>query len=194
MCGDGLAAWVSRSLPRRARDMYAPNFATIAFNISSEFHSSSQLRPRASAFATEAASPSGASGTGSAKAGAPGPNDRDILVGAQAVVHISASKNNTILALQDPHGNKKAGASAGTVGYKKARRSSHVAAADAAASLVQKARDLGIHTVAVKVRGIGAGREASLTALVESGLRLTKIVDATPVPHNGCRPPKKRRV
>ena len=125
----------------------------------------------------------------------PIPTRGEYLVrGAQAVVHVLASKNNTHLTLQDIHGAKKVGTSAGTAGYRKSRRSSPVGAADAAASLVQRARDLGIRRVAVKVKGVGGGRESALRALSGSGMRVVRGVDATPVPHNGCRPPKKRRI
>jgi small subunit ribosomal protein S11 len=108
--------------------------------------------------------------------------------------HIKASFNNTIVALTDPAGNVVAWASAGASGWKGSRKSTPYAAQVTAENAARKAIDQGMKTIEVYVRGPGAGREAAIRALEAAGLEITAITDVTPIPHNGCRPPKKRRV
>jgi small subunit ribosomal protein S11 len=109
-------------------------------------------------------------------------------------VHVCATFNNTIITVTDPAGNALAWASAGTVGFKGSRKSTPYAAQMAAAAAARDAVDSGMREAAVFVRGPGPGREAALRSLAQAGLRLTAITDVTPIPHNGCRPRKKRRV
>ena len=108
--------------------------------------------------------------------------------------HIKASFNNTIVSLTDPAGNVIAWASAGASGWKGSRKSTPYAAQVTAENAARKAVDQGLRTVEVFVRGPGAGREAAIRALEASGLEVTAITDVTPIPHNGCRAPKRRRV
>jgi small subunit ribosomal protein S11 len=108
--------------------------------------------------------------------------------------HIHATFNNTIITMTDMEGNTVAWASGGTVGYKGSRKSTPYAARLAAESAAKNAMDHGMREVEVLVKGPGPGREAAIRALQASGLRVRAIADVTPVPHNGCRPPKKRRV
>jgi small subunit ribosomal protein S11 len=108
--------------------------------------------------------------------------------------HIHATFNNTIVTMTDQEGNTVAWASGGTVGYKGSRKSTPYAARLAAESAARASMDHGMREVSVFVKGPGPGREAAIRALQGSGLRVRMIADVTPVPHNGCRPPKKRRV
>ncbi len=108
--------------------------------------------------------------------------------------HIHASFNNTIITMTDPQGNVVNWASAGSVGFKGAKKSSPFAARQAAQQAAKDARDNGMREVHVFVKGPGPGREAAIRALQAGGLRVLSITDVTPIPHNGCRPPKKRRV
>lgn len=110
------------------------------------------------------------------------------------VVHIQSTFNNTIITITDAGGNTLAWASAGTVGFKGSRKSTPFAAGQAAAEAARKAQDHGVRSVGVLVKGPGSGRESALRAIQASGLRVTSIKDVTPIPHNGCRPPKRRRV
>ena len=112
----------------------------------------------------------------------------------RGAAHIKASFNNTIVSLTDPQGNVIAWASAGASGWKGSRKSTPYAAQVAPENAARKALDLGLKTVEVFVRGPGAGREAAIRALEATGLEVTAITDVTPIPHNGCRPPKRRRV
>ncbi|OGP61692.1 MAG: 30S ribosomal protein S11 [Deltaproteobacteria bacterium RBG_13_61_14] len=112
----------------------------------------------------------------------------------QGVVHIQSTFNNTIVTVTDRAGNTLAWASAGTVGFKGSRKSTPFAAGQAAAEAARRAQDQGVRSVGVLVKGPGAGRESALRAIQASGLRVTSIKDVTPIPHNGCRPPKRRRV
>ena len=109
-------------------------------------------------------------------------------------VHIQASFNNTIITITDPAGSVVSWGSAGVAGFKGSRKSTPYAAQVAAENAARKALDLGLKTVEVFVRGPGAGREAAIRALEATGLEVTAITDVTPIPHNGCRPPKRRRV
>jgi small subunit ribosomal protein S11 len=108
--------------------------------------------------------------------------------------HIHATFNNTIVTMTDLQGNTVAWASGGTVGYKGSRKSTPYAARVAAENAAKASMDQGMREVEVYVKGPGPGREAAIRALQGSGLRVRVIADVTPVPHNGCRPPKKRRV
>ena len=108
--------------------------------------------------------------------------------------HIHATFNNTIITITDPGGNTLGWSSSGTVGFKGSRKSTPYAAQRAARQAASKAREVGMREVDVFVKGPGPGREAAIRSLLGEGLRVTSITDVTPVPHNGCRPPKKRRV
>jgi small subunit ribosomal protein S11 len=108
--------------------------------------------------------------------------------------HIQATFNNTIITLTDPHGNTVAWASAGTVGFKGSRKSTPYAAQLAAQQAARGAQDNGMREVDIFVKGPGPGREAAIRALQAAGIIVKSITDVTPIPHNGCRPPKKRRV
>jgi small subunit ribosomal protein S11 len=110
------------------------------------------------------------------------------------VAHIQATFNNTIVTITDPNGNTVCWSSAGKRGFKGSRKSTPFAAQLAAENAAREAQEHGMRTVSVLVKGPGAGREAALRALSTAGLRVTTIRDVTPVPHNGCRPPKRRRV
>jgi small subunit ribosomal protein S11 len=113
---------------------------------------------------------------------------------SEGIVHIKATFNNTIITFTDMNGNVFAWASAGTSGFKGSRKSTPFAAGQAAEKAASKALDLGLKSVEVRVKGPGPGRESSIRSLGVAGLEITKITDVTPIPHNGCRPPKKRRV
>jgi len=108
--------------------------------------------------------------------------------------HISASFNNTIVTLSDTAGNVISWASAGELGFKGSRKSTPYAAQSAATEAAKLAMDNGLQYVDVFVKGPGSGREAAIRALQTAGLQVTSIKDVTPIPHNGCRPPKRRRV
>ena len=110
------------------------------------------------------------------------------------VAHIQATFNNTIVTITDKMGNVITWASAGSVGFKGARKSTPFAAQMAAEGAARKAMDLGLRQVEVNVKGPGAGREAAIRSLQAVGLEVTAIKDVTAIPHNGCRPPKRRRV
>jgi len=113
---------------------------------------------------------------------------------AKGIAHVKATFNNTIITISDPTGNVLCQDSAGTVGFKGSRKSTPFAAQRAAEACAQKAIKMGMREVEVKVKGPGSGRESAITALQAAGLKVTAIEDATPIPHNGCRPPKRRRV
>lgn len=110
------------------------------------------------------------------------------------ICHITASFNNTIISFTDPQGNVVAWSSTGTVGFHGSRKSTPFAAKTATEDAVRKARDHGMRQVDVHVKGPGSGRESALRALAAEGLKITNIRDVTPVPHNGCKPPKMRRI
>ncbi len=110
------------------------------------------------------------------------------------VAHIRSSFNNTLVTITDPRGNVVAWASAGTSGFKGSRKGTPFAASVAAETAARKAMEHGVRQVEVYVRGPGAGREAAIRSLQSAGLEVNLIKDVTPVPHNGCRPPKRRRV
>jgi len=108
--------------------------------------------------------------------------------------HIQATFNNTIITITDPHGNAIAWASAGTAGFKGSRKSTPYAAQLAAQQAARSAQDNGMRELEIFVKGPGPGREAAIRSLQAAGLIIKAITDVTPIPHNGCRPPKRRRV
>lgn len=110
------------------------------------------------------------------------------------VAHVQATFNNTIVSVADPEGNVVCWSSAGKIGFKGSRKGTPFAAQVAAQTAGQVARDLGVRTVDVVVKGPGAGRESAIRALQASGIDVKSIRDVTPIPHNGCRPRKRRRV
>jgi small subunit ribosomal protein S11 len=110
------------------------------------------------------------------------------------IAHIQASFNNTIITITDKQGNVMAWSAPGIVGYSGSKKSTPFAAQIAAADAARKAKEIGIKEVEVCVKGPGFGRESAIRALQASGLTVTSIKDVTPIPHNGCRPKKKRRV
>jgi len=116
---------------------------------------------------------------------------RSVSVG---VAHVQATFNNTIVTITDIAGNTLCWASSGSKGFKGSRKSTPFAAQLAAEDAARKAQEFGVRTVTVLVSGPGNGRESALRALQAAGLRVTLIRDITPIPHNGCRPPKRRRV
>ncbi len=113
---------------------------------------------------------------------------------SEGVVHIHSTFNNTIVTITDTVGSVIAWASAGSVGFKGSRKGTPFAAQLAAENAARKAMDVGVRTVQVFVKGPGAGRESALRSLQSVGFSITVIKDVTPIPHNGCRPPKRRRV
>lgn len=112
----------------------------------------------------------------------------------EGVAHIHATFNNTIVAITDPQGAVVAWSSAGSVGFKGSRKGTPFAAQMAAEAAARKVADFGMRTVIVFVKGPGGGRESAIRALQAAGLNVSSIRDVTPIPHNGCRPPKRRRV
>jgi small subunit ribosomal protein S11 len=113
---------------------------------------------------------------------------------AKAVVHIKSTFNNTQITITDVDGSTICWDSAGTVGFKGSRKSTPFAAQRAAEKCANTAKRFGVREVEVKVKGPGSGRESAISALQAAGLRISSIEDVTPIPHNGCRPPKRRRV
>lgn len=118
--------------------------------------------------------------------------EKKIIV--NGIVHIQSTFNNTIVTITDMNGNVIACSSPGQIGFKGSRKSTPFAAQLAAQSALKKAMALGLKTAEVRVKGPGVGREAALRALQMDGFSVTMIRDVTPIPHNGCRPPKRRRV
>nr|WP_298681932.1 30S ribosomal protein S11 [uncultured Dongia sp.] len=110
------------------------------------------------------------------------------------IAHVNASFNNTMITITDDQGNTVAWASSGASGFKGSRKSTPYAAQVAADSASKKAMEHGVKTLEVEVKGPGSGRESALRALQAAGFTITSIRDVTPIPHNGCRPPKRRRV
>ena len=110
------------------------------------------------------------------------------------LVHVQATFNNTIITITDVEGNVVSWSSAGSLGFRGSRKGTPFAAQQASLTAAGKAKDLGLRTVDVRVSGPGSGRESAIRALATAGLEVKTIRDATPIPHNGCRPPKKRRV
>ena len=116
---------------------------------------------------------------------------KNIAVGQ---AHVLATFNNTVISLSDPQGNVIAWGSAGAQGFKGSRKSTPFAAQVAAEAAARRAMEHGLKTIDVFVKGPGSGREAAIRSLQASGLEVSAITDVTPIPHNGCRPPKRRRV
>jgi small subunit ribosomal protein S11 len=112
----------------------------------------------------------------------------------KGIVYVNATFNNTMINITDVNGETLCWDSAGTVGFKGARKSTPFAATRAAEKCAAKAKRLGMVEIEVRVKGPGSGRESAITALKNNGLRVSAIEDRTPIPHNGCRPPKRRRV
>jgi small subunit ribosomal protein S11 len=110
------------------------------------------------------------------------------------IVHISASFNNTLISITDTEGNLISQSSAGARGFRGSRKGTPFAAQQAAQEAARKASEVGLREVEVRVKGPGGGRESAIRAISQSGIRVTSIRDTTPIPHNGCRPPKRRRV
>jgi len=112
----------------------------------------------------------------------------------RAIVHIKATFNNTLITITDLDGNTVCSGSAGCVGFKGSRKSTPFAAQRAAQRCAGAAMRNGVREVEIRVKGPGSGRESAISALQQAGLRIASIEDVTPLPHNGCRPPKRRRV
>jgi small subunit ribosomal protein S11 len=113
---------------------------------------------------------------------------------SRGIAHIKASFNNTQVTITDMNGETLCWDSAGTVGFKGSRKSTPFAATRAAETVASKAKKLGMQEIEVRIKGAGSGRESAVTALQHAGLKITAIEDHTPIPHNGCRPRKRRRV
>jgi small subunit ribosomal protein S11 len=128
------------------------------------------------------------------QAGGRRPRRRERKNITHGVAHIKSSFNNTIVTISDLQGNVIAWASAGNAGFKGSRKSTPYAAQTAAEQAARKAMEHGVRRVDVQVRGPGSGRETAIRSLQNIGIEVTGIKDVTPVPHNGCRPPKRRRV
>ncbi len=112
----------------------------------------------------------------------------------KGIAHVQASFNNTIITITDPAGETLCWDSAGTIGYKGSRKSTPFAAQRAAEAVAEKAKKFGVREVEVRVKGPGSGRESAITALQAAGLAVRAVEDVTPLPHDGCRPRKRRRV
>ena len=147
--------------------------------------------PKGGAAAKAGAAPA-ADAAGEAKAAPRKKRERRLV--PRGTAHVKASFNNTIVSIADPAGNVIAWSSAGAAGWKGSRKSTPYAAQVAAENAARKAMDAGMKSLEVFVRGPGAGREAAIRALEATGLAVSAITDVTPIPHNGCRPPKRRRV
>ena len=113
---------------------------------------------------------------------------------SEGIAHIHATFNNTIITMTDLSGETLCWDSAGTVGFKGARKATPFAAARAAEKVALKGRRMGVTEVEVRVKGPGSGRDSAITSLEQNGIKITAVEDHTPIPHNGCRPPKQRRV
>lgn len=123
-----------------------------------------------------------------------GKKKKKLKVDPEGIAHVKSTFNNTIITLTDKFGNVISWASSGCMGFKGSRKSTPFAATQAAEKAASEAIGMGLATVEVRVKGPGSGREAAIRSLRVSGLDVTSIVDVTPIPHNGCRPPKRRRV
>jgi len=121
-------------------------------------------------------------------------NKKKIQVDANGVAHIKASFNNVIVTLTDLYGNTISWASSGKMGFKGSKKNTPFAAQITAESAAKEAYDLGLRKIEVLIKGVGSGRDAAVRSLNTTGLEIVSIKDITPLPHNGCRPPKRRRV
>ena len=113
---------------------------------------------------------------------------------SEGIAHIHASFNNTLISITDRQGNVIAQSSSGAQGFRGSRKSTPFAAQKAAEAVGDKVKMVGLESVEIQVRGPGSGRESAIRGLNSKGFKITKITDVTPIPHNGCRPPKRRRV
>ena len=129
-----------------------------------------------------------------AKAGGNKPKKKAKKNVSTGIAHIQSTFNNTIVTITDPSGNVVSWGSAGQVGFKGSRKSTPFAAAQTADAAARRAMEHGMRQLEVFVKGPGAGREQAIRSLQSAGLEVTAITDVTPIPHNGCRPPKRRRV
>lgn len=116
------------------------------------------------------------------------------VVDAEGVAHVNATFNNTLITITDAHGNAVSWGTAGKAGFKGSKKSTPFAATVAAEQCAREALSSGVRRVHVRVQGPGSGRESAIQALAAAGLQVKSIKDVTPIPHNGCRPPKRRRV
>ena len=116
------------------------------------------------------------------------------VVDAEGVAHVNATFNNTLITITDAHGNAVSWGTAGKAGFKGSKKSTPFAATVAGEQCAREAMSAGVRRVHVRVQGPGSGRESAIQALAAAGLQVKSIKDVTPIPHNGCRPPKKRRV
>jgi len=140
------------------------------------------------------APPAGGAADAAAPAKTPGPKRSKRVVESEAIAHISATFNNVLITITDMRGNTIAWGTAGKAGFKGSKKSTPFAATVAAENVGREAMNLGVRKLHVLVQGPGSGRESAIQALASVGLRVVSIKDVTPIPHNGCRPPKKRRV
>jgi small subunit ribosomal protein S11 len=131
---------------------------------------------------------------GAAPEGAPARRKKAKRLVAEGVLHIHSTFNNTIITVSDPQGNVLVWSSAGSCGFKGSRKGTPFAAQVAAEAAARKAAEMGMRHVTVLVKGPGSGRESALRSLQAAGFTVSIIKDVTPIPHNGCRPPKRRRV
>ncbi|HEV8124119.1 MAG TPA: 30S ribosomal protein S11 [Gemmatimonadales bacterium] len=125
---------------------------------------------------------------------AAGPKRSKRIVESEGIAHISATFNNLLITITDTKGNTVSWGSAGKAGFKGSKKSTPFAATVAAENCAREAMNLGVRRVHVRVQGPGSGRESAIQAIASAGIRVVSIRDVTPIPHNGCRPPKKRRV
>jgi len=116
------------------------------------------------------------------------------IIEAEGIAHVNATFNNTIITITDSHGNAVSWGSSGKAGFKGSKKSTPFAATVAAEQAAREAMTAGVRRVHVRVQGPGSGRESAIQALATAGLQVKSIKDVTPIPHNGCRPPKRRRV
>ncbi len=128
------------------------------------------------------------------KASSRGTRKKKVIVESNGQAHIKATFNNVMVTLTDQYGNTISWASSGKMGFKGSRKNTPYAAQVAASAAAKEAYDLGLRRVDVFVKGPGSGRESAIRALSSNGLEIATIRDVTPIPHNGCRPPKRRRV
>src|SRR5881296_1601421 len=159
-----------------------------------------QAKPAAAGAAGAAggAGEAGGAGGGGAAAGPRGPagsaKRAKKVVDAEGIAHITATFNNTLITITDMQGNAITWGSSGKAGFQGSKKSTPFAATVAAEQAAREALNLGMRRVHVRVQGPGSGRESAIQALATAGLQIRSIRDVTPIPHNGCRPPKKRRV
>jgi len=144
--------------------------------------------------ADAAAPPAGGGPAAAAPAKTPGPKRAKRVVESEGIAHISATFNNVLITITDMRGNTIAWGTAGKAGFKGSKKSTPFAATVAAENVGREVMNLGVRKLHVLVQGPGSGRESAIQALASVGLRVVSIKDVTPIPHNGCRPPKKRRV